>query len=203
MYSISKCAKMQCTNQVIFYLQRTQCIGDFLHIKRNFLMSPDHIPLMTLQWLNMLWILSVWRQTKTKHSLWSSSLKWLRSVQHYSSQLSFPEGSNKIVSCCCVVWDSDSNVPWGRRGTNNFSIGLMFKMWLWRWYNHQTDSESAHFPEHIQTFPHGFWQSVQHVFRMIHYFVVTLKYACQVVCGVNIFEFSLLPVCLIHWCYYM
>lgn len=66
------------------------------------------------------------KPAKPTNALWLSSLKWLRSVQHYLSQLSFPEGSYEIVSCCCVVWDSDGNVSWGRRGTN------IFIMWLKR-----------------------------------------------------------------------
>ena len=63
---------------------------------------------------------------RVKNSLWLSSLKCLRSVQCYSSQLSFPEGSDEVVSCCCVVRELDGDVPWGRRGTNIFITGLVF-----------------------------------------------------------------------------
>lgn len=59
-----------------------------------------------------------------KNSLWLSSWRWLRSVEHYSSQLSLPEGSDEIVSCCCIVGDSDGDVPWGRRRTNIFIMRL-------------------------------------------------------------------------------
>lgn len=77
-----------------------------------------------------------------RNSLWLSLLKWLRSVQHYSSQLSFPEGSNEIVSCCCVVWDSDGNVTWVRWGTNIFILRLIFQT--------NTDAELT-----LQVFQHG------------------------------------------------
>lgn len=43
----------------------------------------------------------------------------LGSVQHDLSQLTFSEGSDEIVSGCCVVWDSDSDIPCVRKGNKS------------------------------------------------------------------------------------
>lgn len=88
-----------------------------------------------------------------RNSLWLSLLKWLRSVQHYSSQLSFPEGSNEIVSCCCVVWDSDGNVAWVRRGTNIFILRRIFQTntdaeLTLQVFQHRKEILKAHFLTH-------------------------------------------------------